>query len=381
MKTKSKTVIASPEGAKQSPCHSPVNRMPFTAPVNRMPFTAPVNRMPFTAEERSRRLSDEESRKELFRFFGFASQSLRMTIIAGVVICIFSFMLVSQALADTVYLTSGEAVKGLVVEEHHDRIVFSTYKGEIEIPKFSIDQIFFDTEEGNQIYLGNKALDEGEFELALGFYQKAYQINPDLEKVKGALVRLLDAINRKNLNISPQDAPVKLKEQLGIAIERHKNKIRVLSVNDEPLAKKAGLAVSDIITNVWDASVMFMDSSSAALLMTGAPQTPIKLTIEREIRLPVSPVPWFKRIFKGFIFNDFGFKLALKPSGLIAVYVGPQGIAVQCGLQVMDEVTRINGESTRYMPVSLVRKKIFQSNLKEVVLTIKRQVFLIRGGQ
>lgn len=290
-------------------------------------------------------------------------------------------LIVSNGFADTVYLTSGGAVKGLVVEEHHDRIVFSTYKGEIEIPKFSIDQIFFDTEEDNQIYLGNKALDEGEFELALGFYQKAYQINPDSEKIKGAFARLLDATNRKNLNILPQQAPAKLKEQLGMAIKRHKDKIRVFSVNEGLPAKRAGLTAADVITNVWDASVMFMDTESAALLMTGAPETPVKLTIEKEIRLPVSPLSCLKRILIWLQFNDFGFKLALKPAGLVVVYVGPQGTAAKSGLQVMDEVTCINGESIRYMPISLVRKKIFQSNLNEAALTIKRQVFLIRGGQ
>lgn len=291
---------------------------------------------------------------------------------------IFLFLIGTTAMADTVYLASGDAVKGLVVEEHYDRIIFSTYKGEIEIPKFEIDQIFFDTEEDNQIYLGNKAFDEGNFELALGFYQKACQINPDLEKVKGALVRLLDAISRRNLNILPQDAPAKLKQQLGIAIERRKDKIRVLSVNDKPPAKRGGLAAAVIITNVWDASVMFMDAESAALLMTGAPQTPVKLTIEEEINLSVQPAPWFKRIFKSLRFNDFGFKLVLKPTGLMIVYVDPQGIAAKSGLQVMDEVTRINGESTRYMPVSLARKKIFQSKLKEAALTVRRQISLVR---
>lgn len=283
-----------------------------------------------------------------------------------------------QVFADSAYLASGDIVKGVVVEEHCDRIVLSTYKGEAEILNFSIDQIFFDNEEQNYAYLGDKALNKGEFGLALGLYQKSAQINPDYERVHGAFLRLTDALSRQKLNIKPQDAIKKLDEQLGINIEKFKDKIRAGFVRNDSSAAKAGISAGDVINNVWDASLMFMDTQSAAEIMLGAPSTPVRLTLEKNITLPVGPLPWYKKIFSFLRFHDFGFKLSLRPSGLSVVSVKPDSVAYKSGFIVGDEITRIDNEPVRYMPVSMVRKKIFESKLKNVVITIKRQAIVIR---
>ena len=295
-----------------------------------------------------------------------------------VMICFFS---APKVFADAVYLTSGDIIKGVVVEDHCDRIVMSTYKGEVEILKFTIDQIFFDNEEQNYTYLGDKALSSGDLDSAFGFYQKAVQINPDFEKVNGAFLRLTDAVNRKKLNIKPQEFFAELIKQSGISIEKYKNKIRVTAVKKDSPAENASIGKGDFITDVWDKSIMYMDAESAAEVMLGDPLSAVRFSIEKNITLPVKPLPWFKKIFSFLMFNDFGFKLALRPQGLIVSYVSPQGLGKECGLKPLDEVTHINNESTRYMPVSMVRRKIFQSNLKEVVLTVKRQVIVMRGGQ
>ena len=296
----------------------------------------------------------------------------------------FYFLLLpSSALvyADAVYLTSGDIVKGVVVEEHCDRIVLSTYKGEVEILNFSIDQIFFDNEEQNYAYLGDKALNKGEFGLALGLYQKSAQINPDYERARGAFLRLTDALSRQKLNIKPQDAIKKLDEQLGINIVKFNDKIKAMFVRSDSPAAKAGISAGNIINNVWDASLMFMDTQSAAEIMLGAPLTPVRLTLEKNITLPAGPLPWYKKIFSFLRFHDFGFKFSLRPNGLIIISVRPDGEAYKSGLIVDDEITRIDNEPVRYMPVSMVRKKIFESKLKNVVITIKRQAIAIRGGQ
>jgi hypothetical protein len=287
-------------------------------------------------------------------------------------------VLPSFCLADTIYLTSGEVAKGLVVEEHNDRIVLSTYKGEVQIPKVSIEQIFFDTEEQNYAYLGDKAFDEGNLDLALDFYQKSYQINHDFEKIRWAFLRLVDAINRKKFNILPANVTAELKKQIGITVERSGDKIKVVSVREGSAAANADIAAGNLITAAWDASLMYMDPLRASELMLGAPNTPIRLAIEKDIILPVKDAPWIIDILHLKRFRNFGFNLSLRPSGLIVVYINPQGISQKKGLKIMDEVTHINGEPTRYMSVSIVRRKIFQSNLKEVTLTIKRLTILTR---
>jgi len=291
------------------------------------------------------------------------------------------FLFIPRALADAVYLSNGDIVKGVVVEDHKDRIVLSTYKGEIQILKVTIDQIFFDNEEQNYTYLGDKALSEGDFALAFGLYQKALQINPEFENAKGAFLRLNDAINRKKLNIKPHNFSAALSEQLGISIERFKDRIRVKSVINESTAQKAGISEGDFITTVWDASIMYMDADSAAENITGAPLSIVNLGIEKNITLPVTPIPWYKKILSFLMFDNFGFKLALRSNGLIVSYINPRGPAAANGLKSSDEATHINGESVRYMPISMVRRKIFQSNLNEVILTVKRQIVVMRAGK
>jgi C-terminal processing protease CtpA/Prc len=121
-----------------------------------------------------------------------------------------------------------------------------------------------------------------------------------------------------------------------------------------------------------------MDAQSAAEILVSAPNTPVSLTIEKHIILPAKNTPMFRNIFYIAQFINFGIKLSLRPSGLLVTYVKPQGEAQKSGLRLMDEITYINQESVRYMPVSLVRKKIFQSKLDEVVLTVRRQIILTR---
>jgi membrane-associated protease RseP (regulator of RpoE activity) len=271
-------------------------------------------------------------------------------------------------------------VKGVVVEDHNDRVVFSTYKGEIEILKINIDQIFFDNEEQNYVYMGDKALAGGDFDLAFGFYQKAILINPDFEKARGAFLRLNDAISRKKLGLEPQEFFAKLNEQLGVSVETYNNKIRIKSVKKDSSADKAGMVPGDYITGVWDRSLMFMDPESAAELMVGAAFSSVQLSTEKNVVLPVKPVPWYERMWSFLMFDDFGCRFAMRTQGLVVSFISPDGAAKRSGLKLLDEVTRINGESTRYMPVSMVRTKIFQSHLKKVDLTIKRQIVIMRAA-
>ena len=77
-----------------------------------------------------------------------------------------SIGLVGIIFADTIYLNNGNIIKGLVVEEHKDRVVFSTREGEKIILNKDIDEIFFDDLEQNYYYIANRFLEEKDFERA-----------------------------------------------------------------------------------------------------------------------------------------------------------------------------------------------------------------------
>jgi len=331
----------------------------------------------YSSSEDDRR-SAESRRRALSLLKGSRLASLARTVIFIFIISA-QFLFLSQVFADAVYLSSGEILKGVVVEEHCDRIVLSTYKGEIEVLRATIDQIFFDTEEQNYVYLADKAFVDMDFDIASGLYQKASQINPEYLKAEEALVRLNDAIDRKNLNIKPQDSLSKLNEQMGIIIERNKDDIRVKTVSENLGADKAGISPADVITNVWGLSVKYMDAQQAANIMAGAPETFVKITIEKNIFIKAAPLPWFKRFLGFLFFDDFGMKLTLKTSGLVVSSLSAKGTAKDSGIRAKDEIISINGESVRYMPVSMVRRKIFQSNLKTIELTVKRNLIAERN--
>ncbi len=295
------------------------------------------------------------------------------------IFCASCIFLTPNVIADTIYLTSGETVKGLVVEEYNDRIVLSTYKGEVQMLSSSIDEIFFDNEEQNYKYLGDKALENNDFDRALSFYQKAYQINPESGQIADAFPRLIDAIDRHKLKIKAGESMAKLKQQSGIIIENFKDKIRVKSVSKNSPAQKAGMVAGDFIIDVWGSSLMFMNDAEAAQAMIGAPSRPVKISIEKNITVPMKSVCWINKFFPCFHFANSDFEVSLKPVGLIVDKVNTQGPAGENVLHVMDIITHIDGESTKYMPLSSARKKIYNSP-KEIILTVKRQVVLTRGG-
>ncbi len=308
----------------------------------------------------------------------------------------FWFLIAVSAFADTVYLVSGDTIKGLVVEEHHDRIVLSTYTGQLDIFKVTIEEIFFDNQEQNYAYLADRAAETKDFERAFGLYQKARQINHNYLKIDSAFSRLIDAQNREKFKIASGNVLSTLEKQLGISIQRHKDKIRVVKLSAASGAGKEGIGPGDYITGVWDASIMFMDTKEAAGLMVGLGGTPLVLTVEKQIILPsgdaswITPpnipagsvrykiITWFKKLVNMAQFKDFGFSLSLTPAGLTVKNIGADGAAFKNGLRAADIVTHINRESTRYMPAQLVKRQIFQSRLKDVELTVRRQVTLVR---
>jgi len=291
---------------------------------------------------------------------------------------LFTFTFLLSVNADTVYMASGNEIKGLVVEEHKDRIVLSTYEGEKTILKNDIDQIFFDNQDQNYVYLAEQALQDDNLELAKAFYQKAYQINPESSFVNSSFPRLADVIARQRLKIGKGESLDKLKVQLGLGVDRHKDKIRVLEVKKKSPAQYAGIKKDDFIVEAWGRSLMFIDSPDASFIMIGVPSTALKIAIEKNIVISINPACWFSRVFSCMRYINSGFKISLKPEGLVVDSVKRIEL-IKSGLEAKDVITHINGESTRYMPLALARKKIF-NNSKEVILTVRRQVVLIRGG-
>jgi len=293
----------------------------------------------------------------------------------------FSFFILSFSWADTVYTESGDAIKGLIVEQHHDRIVISTYRGEEIMPKGLIQQIFFDMPEQNYMYLGDIAFEEGDLNMALGFYYKANQMNPDSKEAKDAILKAMDEQNREELGLS--NATTLLYKQLGLKLKKKGDKIEVVFVKEDSTADLAGIKKGDFIDKVWNASVRYMKPQKAARLIMGKPGTAVGLSIQRNIELPVMRDTWLKRVIRavrGRNIGDVGITLSMEEQGLTAAEIIKNSPAEKRGLREDDLIYEIDYESTRYMPLAHAANLIFYAKAKKVDLSISRELILLRKG-
>ena len=128
----------------------------------------------------------------------------------------------STAFADVVYDTAGGTLKGLVVEEHADRIVVSTEQGERTVFRNQIEEVFYAEPERNYLYLGEQALEAGDFSAARGFFLKALQINPALSEASGALERTADMEKKQGLLSAGPNLLQGMEKQWGISLEEGK---------------------------------------------------------------------------------------------------------------------------------------------------------------
>ena len=62
----------------------------------------------------------------------------------------------TSSFSDTIQLTSGEKVMGIIVEEYADRVVVSTFEGEKIVHRNNIKSLYYDQMEQNLIKLGDK---------------------------------------------------------------------------------------------------------------------------------------------------------------------------------------------------------------------------------
>ncbi len=288
----------------------------------------------------------------------------------GIAALAVTLALVPPALADVVYFESGETLKGLVVEEHRDRVVVSTEGGERTILRGEVDEIFFSDPERNYLYLGRQAMEQGEFSLARGFLRKALQIHPQLSEAEDALHRLeelqrrVEAVGRR-----PVDWAAALEGQLGLALSVSDSLPVVASVRTGSAAEQAGVRAGDALAFCWGFSLAFLTPEQAAEELVGEPGTGVKITLQRQVDLPAGDGAgrrWPQ------------VELEMERLGLTVRAVGAGGAVEKAGLSAGDRIIRIGEEPTRYMPLATARSRLAQARGKGIRLILHRDRMLER---
>lgn len=282
-----------------------------------------------------------------------------------------SFLFLSTAFADAIYFTSGEELKGLVVEEHRDRIVVSTVDGERVIARGEIDEIFFDDPERNYLYLGNRSLAGGDFTVAQGLFRKALQIYPEFQEADDALNRAADLKAKRgvpSLTLSA-DLSGELLTRWGLRLKAGEGYPEVQSVEPGSQAQRAGIAAGDRLTAVWGESLAFLPVREAAYLLLGPGGSMAKITLARRIELiPAGPAqPAWP-----------GFRFSTERMGLTVAAVDPGGSASGAGLLAGDRVAAVDGQATRYLPLKEVQLQVEKSRGQGLTLTVHRDLRVVR---
>ncbi len=296
---------------------------------------------------------------------------LRQLVVSSKWFVVFYFLLTTLyplVYADTIYFTAGDSIKGLVVEEHRDRIVLSTEQGERTLLRREIDEIFYAEPERNYLYLGDQALEQGEWALARGFFQKARQTNPAFREAEDALQRLGDA--ERKLHEPPVPNPVEvLWSRWGLSLETVGGSAVVAHVRENSFPAEASLEPGDGIIGYWDESTRFLPASEVAEFLLGPAGTEIQLTVRRAVTLPA--------VFPGQR-NWPGWKLEMERLGLTVLETMPEGAAGLAGLKPGDRIVELNGQPTRYLPLGQARRTVQKSRDKGLVLVIDRDLRIRR---
>ena len=275
----------------------------------------------------------------------------------------------AAAHADTVYFKSGASLKGLVVEEHRDRVVVSTEDGEKTVLRREIDEIFYSEPERNQLYLGDQALQDGDAALALSFFQKALDINPLLQEAADALRRVEDLERKRDYPPPSGDWNRILWERWGVVLDVVSGWVTVTRVKPGSPAEKGGLEPGDALIGYWGESLAFLNLKQVAETLWGPPGTLVKITVQRLMTLSAasSDVKDWPRL-----------QLEMERLGLTVDRTDPTGPAALARLMPGDRIIALNGQPTRYLPLADARRLVQQSREKGLSLLIQRDVTVQR---
>lgn len=303
--------------------------------------------------------------------------------------------------ADTVLLKNKKELKGFVVEDHQDRIILSTEKGELPILKHGIANIIYDDPERNLFQIGKAYEAENKMGFALAYYEKALEVNPNFREAReaaaGAKNRFwaLNAEVPKNeiekkqllydawgqgkfseevIKKKEQELERRLKKSMGIALVKKGDWVAIESIEPKSAAYQSGLRIGDRLTAVNGQSLRYLSADAVRSYL--APKVPTNLNVEYERNF------FIHLNTRNVTLKSLGLQVRLESDGLTIASVKDQSIAEEAGLKEGDYLTYINGSGTRYLPIAKINQALRSSkNFKRVVLTARRMMLLVKEAK
>ena len=294
-----------------------------------------------------------------------------------------------SAHADTIYTDDGKELRGIVVEDYQDRLIFSTADGEVTIMKSNIQKLYYDSEEDNLIKLAELATERRDYTKAFAYYDMAYKLNPDSKAAKDGLVFLQGYFFRKeetkkedevkkredfenygtavptekNTEESVKDLAENIRKGIGITFAGNGVMPKIEEVGMNSPAEEAGVRPDDRLVAIWGRLTGYMPLKDLMATLSEKPALELKCMLERTLEVSVS---------------NLGASFSMEFDGLTISEVKENSSASEARLKKGDLVTDINGNSTRYMPLKKALQMIKHSKDGVAKLTIRREVLIWR---
>lgn len=292
-----------------------------------------------------------------------------------------------KGLADTLYLKDKSSLKGIVVEDYADRIVYSTIDGEKEILKSHITRIEYDEPIDNLINLGDSAFKNGYYKAAFKYYLLAQEINPNIADLNDKIYytetiiyRTPEIQKREHLalkqeiisgrikrpssskEITPWEA---LQKEMGISISRKKHGRFYISdiAKDSPF-KKAGALKDDGIVAIWSELCDYLTFQDLYTFLSNPHEPMTAITIERNLWLQDD--------------KPLGAKIIMKWEGAVVDILSEDGAAKEAGIKNGDSIIAIDGKTIRYIPLNTVLKYLKERGPKTSI-TIRRKLTVYKS--
>ncbi|MFH1753504.1 MAG: PDZ domain-containing protein [Candidatus Omnitrophota bacterium] len=288
-----------------------------------------------------------------------------------------------ESCADTLHLKDKESLKGIVIEEYVDRVLFSTVDGEEEIMREDITDIEYDERADNLISLGDDAFDKGHYKTALKYYHMAREENPEITSLKDKIyesekkisaapeLRKRELMETKNDNLSGYAPPTILKKTgrddtlhrgLGIDVFEKDGRYYVKTLSaDSPFAK-GGLRRGDALIAVWSKPCDYLSLEDLYDLIDNPDESMVTVTIQRNLAIPADA--------------DFDAELEMRWEGVFVEHLPTDGSSQKSGIKLKDNIVAIDKEYIRYTPLKDAINSLKQN--KERLVTVRRKINIFK---
>jgi len=302
--------------------------------------------------------------------------------------------------ADTIYLRdTQQEVKGVVVEEYHDRVVLSAEGGEVTYFRNNIAKIDYDTAEDNLAKLGAYYKDKGDYTAALYCYQAAHKLNPTMKEaregtllVNNLIFREREADLEKQVTlrqdiennarkiggaqsgrtvVSLEAKRQELLHKVGIAIETAGPDIKVTRVLARSAASDAGILARDTMVAIWGKLIRYMQLKDVYQLFLGSGMSELRVVVSRDIPLALKEGNALASAGE-----LMGGEIAMELEGLTVRQASPNGPAAKAGIAAGDRIAAIGGMPTRYMPLDEACALLKKNNGRTVRVRIEKELVL-----